>query len=634
MAKLGINTGSIPNDGTGDSLLAAGVKINSNFSEIYTLLGDGSILAPGIVTSIAAGSGITLTGSTGRVTVGLDPSVVGASGTWATTTVGIHTLKNVGIGTTNPTQKLSVTGNAVVTEFLGLGTASPGFPLHVRSNPGTAEPSVVVSPNIQTRPATIRLTNNSASKFVVGLQDSSGNSDFSSFPAYAGVVGVTSANPLIFATNSVEGFRLSENGNLGLNRNSPTSKLDVFGDVRISGVVTAASFVGSGVGLTGVSANYTNTAGVATYAGRAGIATYATTAGVATAAGIATYAGIAGISTNVIGGIGSIAQLSVSGVSTFGGNAYFGSNDSLYFGDGNEFFIYRYAGLPNNRTVIYNSNGEISITSVNGLSLDNGTATYAVLNYQGTTFYHKANDIPSVTLRYNTTDTGTEFYRDITVKNSSGTEYFTVKTGAGYSSSNQVLVGIGTTNPLNTLTVGGGTSTKNLYVSGITTITDGLYVSGTSNLTNVIVSGNIGVGTTNPNSAVSVANTSILNVGVVTANTYYGDASYTVSGKWTITGDGYSFIFVGIGLSVATNDPVLYFARGCTYHIVNNDGDHPFEIRDQNGGTAYNNGVVGNGQTMTTIKFTVPLNAPNTLYYQCPDHVGMGNTIRIYPDLI
>jgi len=558
MAKLGINTGSIPNDGTGDSLLAGAVKINSNFGELYTLLGDGTNLAPGIVTSIVAGSGITVTGSTGRVTVGLDPSVVGASGTWSTTTVGIHTIKNVGIGTTNPTQKLSVTGNAFITEFLGLGTASPGYPLHIRSNPGTAEPSIVVSPNTQTRPATIRLTNDSPSKFVLGLQDSSGNSDFSTFPAYAGVVGVTSANPLIFVTNSVEGFRLSENGNLGLNRNSPTSKLDVFGDVRISGVVTAASFVGSGVGLTGVNANYTSIAGVATYAGNAGVATYANTAG------IATYANTAGVST-------TSGYSNTSGVSTTSGYATLSG-------------IATYA----TRAGVSTATESIDITNTNGLT----TIYYPTFVENRTTGQFLRADV------------------DLTYR----TDTNTLTSGGGFVGN---LTGTATT-----ATVAQGlTGTPSITVGAITA-------------TSATFSGNIGVGTTNANSAVSIANTAILNVGIVTANTYYGDASYIVSGKWTITGDGYSFIFVGIGLSISTNDPVLYFARGCTYHIVNNDGDHPFEIRDQNGGTAYNNGVVGNGQTMTTIKFTVPLDAPNTLYYQCPDHTGMGNTIRIYPDRI
>lgn len=44
MAKSVINTGSVANDGTGDTLRAAGVKINDNFSEIYNALGDGSAI--------------------------------------------------------------------------------------------------------------------------------------------------------------------------------------------------------------------------------------------------------------------------------------------------------------------------------------------------------------------------------------------------------------------------------------------------------------------------------------------------------------------------------------------------------------------------------------------------------------
>ena len=68
MAKLGISTGSSPNDGTGDNLIDGAVKINSNFNEIYNLIGDGSTLATP-VTSVTAGAGINLSGSTGSVTI-------------------------------------------------------------------------------------------------------------------------------------------------------------------------------------------------------------------------------------------------------------------------------------------------------------------------------------------------------------------------------------------------------------------------------------------------------------------------------------------------------------------------------------------------------------------------------------
>ena len=68
MAKLGISTGSSPNDGTGDSLIDGAVKANSNFTEIYTAIGDGTTLAVP-VTSVSAGAGINVSGSTGSVTI-------------------------------------------------------------------------------------------------------------------------------------------------------------------------------------------------------------------------------------------------------------------------------------------------------------------------------------------------------------------------------------------------------------------------------------------------------------------------------------------------------------------------------------------------------------------------------------
>ena len=61
---------------------------------------------------------------------------------------------------------------------------------------------------------------------------------------------------------------------------------------------------------------------------------------------------------------------------------------------------------------------------------------------------------------------------------------------------------------------------------------------------------------------------------------------------------------------------------------------HPFQIQDtQNGsvGNPYNNGVTNNGSSNGTIKFEVPFNSPDTLYYQCESHTGMGGTIFIYP---
>jgi plastocyanin len=67
-----------------------------------------------------------------------------------------------------------------------------------------------------------------------------------------------------------------------------------------------------------------------------------------------------------------------------------------------------------------------------------------------------------------------------------------------------------------------------------------------------------------------------------------------------------------------------------TYYFVNNSGgSHPFEIRVADGGVAYSSGVANNNASTGVITFTVPMNAPATLYYQCSAHSNMGNTINI-----
>ena len=55
MAKLGISTGSAPNDGLGDSLLSGAIKINSNFDEIYSALGSGTTITNSIAFASTAG---------------------------------------------------------------------------------------------------------------------------------------------------------------------------------------------------------------------------------------------------------------------------------------------------------------------------------------------------------------------------------------------------------------------------------------------------------------------------------------------------------------------------------------------------------------------------------------------------
>ena len=69
MAKQGISTGTTPNDGTGDSLLGGAVKINSNFTEVYDIIGDGTTTYVGIVSFINVAGALSITTSYGAPTI-------------------------------------------------------------------------------------------------------------------------------------------------------------------------------------------------------------------------------------------------------------------------------------------------------------------------------------------------------------------------------------------------------------------------------------------------------------------------------------------------------------------------------------------------------------------------------------
>ena len=53
MAYQALGLGSSANDGTGDDLRTGGDKINDNFVEIYTKLGNGSTLTSDTVTPVS-----------------------------------------------------------------------------------------------------------------------------------------------------------------------------------------------------------------------------------------------------------------------------------------------------------------------------------------------------------------------------------------------------------------------------------------------------------------------------------------------------------------------------------------------------------------------------------------------------
>lgn len=108
-----------------------------------------------------------------------------------------------------------------------------------------------------------------------------------------------------------------------------------------------------------------------------------------------------------------------------------------------------------------------------------------------------------------------------------------------------------------------------------------------------------------------------------------GEVSATV---YTVTNQAATaYIFNGEGLNDAVN-PDFTFKRGETYEFQVDTPGHPFLIKTtQSAGTgdAYDDGVTNNGASSGSIKFVVPNDAPDTLFYICEFHPSMTGKITI-----
>lgn len=100
---------------------------------------------------------------------------------------------------------------------------------------------------------------------------------------------------------------------------------------------------------------------------------------------------------------------------------------------------------------------------------------------------------------------------------------------------------------------------------------------------------------------------------------------------WTLTANGTtSYLFAGPGFSAPTPNPAITLMRGQTYVFDNVSGSHPFQIKTESGanGVAYDTGVTNNN-TIGTVTFVVPMDAPDTLAYECSVHATMAGNIEV-----
>ena len=112
-------------------------------------------------------------------------------------------------------------------------------------------------------------------------------------------------------------------------------------------------------------------------------------------------------------------------------------------------------------------------------------------------------------------------------------------------------------------------------------------------------------------------------------------ATYSGNGttfKITVRSSGYSNKYYVDG----TETKSLSLKEGYTYYFNVEDSstnNHPLFIGTSSGGGNYSNeyasGVTGTRATNGTLTFTVPNDAPSTLYYNCGLHSSMGGVINI-----
>ena len=340
-------------------------------------------------------------------------------------------------------------------------------------------------------------------------------------------------------------------------------------------------------------------------------------------------------------------QLRVSGVSTFGNTI--NANNGIYINNSN-------IPIDINGSQIYENFTNLFLKPSGGVVVKGGggSTNLGVFNYAGSVDLYYNNSKKFETLGTGVIITGTTFTNQLSV---SGVATFQNSVYLGdndfiyFGDSSDLYIGHN-----GSVSAIADAGTGDLYISGdnsliitdlsyaenkakfntngsvelyydnskkFETLGTGVTVTGTTFTDQLSVSSSTTLGTVQVSSGIITATSGI--------TTFYGDASNAVSGRWTLGADGSSnYTFTGIGFTQTTNDPTLYLKRGEVYEFVNNSGgSHPFQIRVSNGGAAYNNGVTNNGSATGTIRFEVPHNAPDYLYYQCTNHSSMGGDIHI-----
>ena len=191
---------------------------------------------------------------------------------------------------------------------------------------------------------------------------------------------------------------------------------------------------------------------------------------------------------------------------------------------------------------------------------------------------------------------------------------------------------------------GGGAASQNIFASvagdtGSTTAdstSDTLTIAGGTNITTSVSGDTLTVNFSGSLTTTLAALTDTDVSGITQGDSLFWNGTDWVVTRspitwWELTApDASGYNFTGPGFAAATADPTLYVMRGMTYAFDNNAGGaHPFRIQSTQGltGTPYTTGQTGSGTSV--LYWTVPMDAPNTLYYQCTIHAAMQGQINV-----
>ena len=253
---------------------------NAGVITATSYVGSGTKLT-GIVTSIVAGSNITISGSTGQVTISSSGGG-GTGGKFVENNTGIHTLSNVGIGTTNASDRLKVVGDLGFTgrlkvtdlglsgsngQFLkstGAGVTWSSFPTARTSttvNAADGQTSFSFTYNVNfldvyvngVKLAPTEFTATNGSTVVLAHATFAGDQvQLISFNTTASGGGGGGSG----ITDIVQDTSPQLGGNLDLNSKdiNGTGNITYTGNFKATGIATAGTFSGSGASLTNLPA--------------------------------------------------------------------------------------------------------------------------------------------------------------------------------------------------------------------------------------------------------------------------------------------------------------------------------------------------------------------------------------------